>query len=407
MQILFFVRDLGKPDFEISNFNHKERFINCAVEAGFEVVITSWENVLVRGSEVFARRGIVKTKESEKQIQEDIKLDPFYINQHVNPGEKEITVNERNVEVFSYLLKNKIIKNNKINVRHLTGYYLEHLINTIWTNAKVSFDMKIGYLGKWTLEECFQVADKKGIETSRPKTLLVPKEKMLQTIEQEIEEGPMIAKAHFGTRCEGIFLISPENYKEQVKKIMATDESMFVLQRYLVDTVLYNERKIDMRIYVGVFSWKPLKFKVYRHGLTRISDKKFNLENFEELENSISTISLLNGNLENNLTIQEYFGLLDEPENEVWEKIEKEVETSLQALLNSLEWRERLNKTILLYGYDFILSNEEGELKPYILEINHFPTLYRSVDMDKGEKINPLLDKSYTQFFTELTETLI
>jgi Tubulin-tyrosine ligase family len=59
-------------------------------------------------------------------------------------------------------------------------------------------------------------------------------------------------------------------------------EDNSVVCRYISNPVLINGFKIDLRIYVVVTSFSPLKIYVFNEGITRFASEKYtNTENFE------------------------------------------------------------------------------------------------------------------------------
>ena len=406
--MLFLVDDYQENQFKIGNYNNIKRLIACASKAGIKVFISSWNNIQIKGKSVFLKKGVIKTKKKENQIKKLTKLSPDYINLHISDSNEDIELYKGNTEIFNDLIEKGIIENNKISEPSLAIKYLEYLVKNHWKNAHLSYQHDILMTGKWYLEKYFKKGEENNLKVNRPSTYIEPKEQMLETIKQIFDEAKkqiLIAKPHGETCSRGIELITEKNYKEKSKSIKASEEEFYVLQEFLTDTHLYENKKTDLRIYVGVFSWHPLKFKVYPYGLTRISNKPFNADDLEDEESAISTISLLNGKIEHNLTIQEYLETIPNTEKEiVWNRINEEVEKSLKSMLLGMNVeKNKLDKIIYLLGFDVILKDT---FDPYIIEINHFPTIYRSKENDPEDKVNNLLDKSYLEFFDDIKSHL-
>lgn len=405
MEILFLISDHQKTPFAVGNYNNKQRFIDCAVKAGTKIVISTWNNLHIKDGEVFAKNGIIKDQKSETEIKEPLKLNPNYINLHINDPGRQVVIYKENLDIFSYLLKNGLIESSTINEESITKRYLSYLLENFWKKSKVSYQHDIVMMGKWYLEKYLKDAEQYKIKVKRPFAIIQPRKEMVTAIREIFAKNPqslLIAKPHSQTCANGIKLISNKNKKEKIAEILSEKEEFYVLQEYIVDTRLYQNKKTDLRIYVGVLSWEPLKFKVYKYGLTRISNHPFDLQNFENANSSITTVSLLNEHLDHNITIEEYFDSISDISNaQIWKNIKTEVEKTLKAILKGGKIdKKNLKNVVYLFGFDIILKGEKCE--PYLLEINHFPTIYRGKENDPEDKINSKLDKSYIEFFKDI-----
>ncbi len=130
----------------------------------------------------------------------------------------------------------------------------------------------------------------------------------------------------------------------------------------------------------------------------------FDINRFEDPECSITTMSLLNGCLDHNITIDEYFNSLADFDNErIWKLIDVEVEKTLKSILVGGDLDpDQLSNNVSFLGFDVMLKGKGREIKPYIIEVNHMPTIYRGKENDPDDKINSFLDRSYTSFFQDL-----
>lgn len=410
MQILFLTKDQYKEDYEISNFNHKQRFMSCADKAKLEVIISSWNNIVVKNGSIYIKRGITLKNGEKQQIKRRKKIEPIYINNHVNSTEKELEINKYNLETFQYLLKKKLITNNKIEDDAISNIYIEHLINNFWKNSFYSYHDEIAKMGKWYLEKYFKTAEEEGIKASRPKTVLRHKDELIKELEEKFlkqKNAPLIIKPHGGTRSEGIYIVSSENYKETLKKIAAEEEEFFICQEYLDNTVLYNNKKADIRIHVAVLSWDPIIIKVYREGWIRMSNKDFNPKQIDDLEQSISSDSMAykNGGGVHFVTIDQYFNeSFDEAKEKVWKKTEQAIKEAVEAIIKGgkLTNKKNLTKTIYFFGFDLMFGKEKNGCKPYILEVNHFPDLYRNPEQNPEDRANAYLDETFIQLFKDI-----
>lgn len=409
MQILFLTRDQYKPDFEIGTFNHKKRFINCATKANFEVFVTSWNNIIIKNGQTYIKRGIGIKDSKEQQIKTLKKIHPVYINNHVSKGDNHITANQHNLDVLNYLLKEQLTINSDIDDDSATNIYVLHLIKKIWQKSYYSYHYEMAKMGKWYLEKYFKIAENHRIKTSRPKTLVATRDQMITEIEKIFDEqknSNLIVKPHSATCSKGIYILTPQNFRQQLEQLQNDPENFFVCQEYLAGTILYKNKKADTRIHVAVLSWDPLVIKIYKKGWLRMSNKDFSSGKIEDPEQSLSSDSIAyrNGGGKHFVTISQYFQeSFRETETQLWRKIKNEIENAIKAITVGGDFLSKnLQQTIHFLGFDIMFKKEKNSSTPYILEINYFPDLYRDKDKDPEDKANTLLDGEFIKFFQDL-----
>ncbi|CAF0928414.1 unnamed protein product [Brachionus calyciflorus] len=239
-----------------------------------------------------------------------------------------------------------------------------------------------------------------------PITYVLPQDYNLLKQEIETKNCKWIIKPPASARGQGIRVV---NKIEQIPKKRAC-----VVQKYLSNPYLIDGLKFDLRIYVYVTSYDPLRIYIFNDGLTRFASRKYS--------NSSKTIGDKFMHLTNfsiNKTNKEYKSNDDENAcvghkwslkalwaylqkkgintDKIWEQIK---DLAIKTIICGDPHVNILVKTHLkrkysvheLFGFDVILDEN---LKPWIVEVNISPSLNSSSPLDvsvKGQMICDLFN---------------
>ncbi|XP_048254915.1 probable tubulin polyglutamylase TTLL9 isoform X2 [Haliotis rufescens] len=171
----------------------------------------------------------------------------------------------------------------------------------------------------------------------------------------------------------------------------------YVVQRYIENPYLIGGRKFDIRVYVLVTSYNPLRVWLYRDGFARFSNTRFSLES---IENNYVHLT--------NVAIQKTAPDYDPEKGCKWstqqlrqyltarhkrEDVEKMLNQMQEVFILSLQSTQKImindKHCFELYGYDILL---DAKLKPWLLEINASPSLTASSKEDYDLKFGMLND---------------
>ena len=111
-----------------------------------------------------------------------------------------------------------------------------------------------------------------------PETYVLPKEfgdffnsfKKESNLDNQDSNNIWIVKANALSRGRGIYLV---NDPSQVSL-----ESPCIVSKYISNPLLIKGHKFDLRLYVVVTSFDPLRIYLYKEGLARFCSEKYNLE---------------------------------------------------------------------------------------------------------------------------------
>ncbi|XP_061832362.1 probable tubulin polyglutamylase TTLL9 isoform X2 [Nerophis lumbriciformis] len=184
--------------------------------------------------------------------------------------------------------------------------------------------------------------------------------------------------------------------RSEEQKDAAQVES-YVAQRYIENPYLLGGRKFDLRVYVMVTSYFPLKAWLYREGFARLSSTRFSLDSIDDKYVHLTNVAVQK-------TAPDY-----DPEKGCKWKIQKlrkyltakhgiqVVETLFTEMDNIfISSLQSVQKIIIndkhcfeLYGYDILLDEN---LKPWLIEVNASPSLAPSSQEDYDMKYRMLED---------------
>ena len=211
-----------------------------------------------------------------------------------------------------------------------------------------------------------------------------------------------IVKPPASSQGKGIYLVDSINE-------VPIDESC-IISKYIENPLLINGLKFDIRIYVLVSSYEPLRIYMYEEGLVRFASEPFNLMSKKNKFSHLTNYSL-NKHNENFVQNQDFrnddFGhkwslsaLNKHLENDgvdigamwarIYDMIIKTIVASEPAVTAACK-KSNLhhNSCFDLFGFDVIL---DSNMKPWLLEVNLSPSLSTDSPLDYHIKSNLLID---------------
>lgn len=202
----------------------------------------------------------------------------------------------------------------------------------------------------------------------------------------------------------GIFLI---NKLSQIKKWskdtkgnpVTTSKEVYVISRYIQDPLLIGGKKFDLRLYVLVTSYRPLKAYMYRLGFCRFCTVQYT-PHMSEIDNMfvhLTNVAIQKHGDEYNschggkwtvsnlrLYIEGTRG--KEASDKLFDDIHWLIVHSLKAVQNVMSSDRHCFE---VYGYDIIIDNN---LKPWLIEVNASPSLSHTTTNDRAMKMSLIYD---------------
>ncbi|KYQ46375.1 putative tubulin polyglutamylase TTLL9 [Trachymyrmex zeteki] len=241
-----------------------------------------------------------------------------------------------------------------------------------------------------------------------PVTFELPSDYLMFVEEYHKQQGATwIVKPVARSRGKGIFLFRKlkdliEWKSREVKSQQSgVPAEIYVVQKYIDNPYLVAGRKFDLRIYVLVTSFHPLKVWLAREGFARLCGQLFDLENIDDnrvhLTNTaiqlkasqttegISSIKDENGEWNCKWALNKLRDyLIAYYEVEVVENLMQRIAGVIMASLLAVQPAMMQDRNCFeLYGYDILLSDD---LRPWLLEINASPALTGTDNEDQRLK---------------------
>ncbi|KAK3102681.1 hypothetical protein FSP39_013107 [Pinctada imbricata] len=241
-----------------------------------------------------------------------------------------------------------------------------------------------------------------------PQTFVLPND--MKLLKRAWEDGgnkqKWIIKPPASARGIGIKVIHKWNQIPRKRPV--------IVQRYLARPYLINDSKFDMRIYVYVSSYDPLRVYVFEDGLARFASCKYS-SSMKNISNKFMHLTNYSINKKNNeyqsngddavcqghkwglKALWNYMKRQGINTQAVWDSIKDLVVKTIicaESPINSLIKANCKSRYCVheLFGFDVLLDEN---LKPWILEVNISPSLHSNSQLDiniKGQMVKDLLN---------------
>jgi len=212
-----------------------------------------------------------------------------------------------------------------------------------------------------------------------------------------------IVKPNASSQGKGIFLL------HDLEDLPLTECS--VISRYIENPMLIQGLKFDLRIYVLVTSYTPLRAYVYKEGLTRFASSPYNMDPsclndaYRHLTNYSVNKTALNfvENQEEELdnyghkwslsALNRHLKCVGIDINLMWARINDLIVKTLLSVEPSIAAKTRSlgaqNNCFECYGFDVLVDDQ---LKPWLLEVNLSPSMQADSPLDWKVKSSLLAD---------------
>ncbi len=223
-----------------------------------------------------------------------------------------------------------------------------------------------------------------------------------------------IIKPVASSRGRGVHLLSDNSELELLLEKTRSKGGDYLLSHYIDNPHLINNKKYDLRVYVLVTSFSPLKIYFYDEGLVRFASEDYTQGDKENIFVHLTNYSINKNNQkyekneENNFEdtstaskwsfsqYKNYFIHNDQFKD--YELIFKKIKdiiikTIFSAFEENLTFTRGLtrgkNNLFELYGFDILIDNK---FNPWLIEVNVSPSLNCDSQLDLNIKTNLISD---------------
>ncbi|XP_026873723.2 probable tubulin polyglutamylase TTLL9 isoform X2 [Electrophorus electricus] len=239
-----------------------------------------------------------------------------------------------------------------------------------------------------------------------PLTFVLPSEYHLFVEDFKRSPGSTwIMKPVARSQGKGIFLFRKlKDIMEWKKDCTRSDEQRdeaqvesYVVQSYIENPYLIHGRKFDLRVYILVTSYLPLKAWLYRDGFARFSNTRFSLRTIDDQYVHLTNVAVQKTapvynpekgckwqmqQLRRYLTAKHGTYVVEELFKDIDNIFIRSLQSVQKVIINDKHCFE-------LYGYDILLDQD---LKPWLIEVNASPSLTASNQDDYEMKYSLIED---------------
>lgn len=249
------------------------------------------------------------------------------------------------------------------------------------------------------------VAGKMSIEHELiPQTYILPQDySMFMDEYQKAPTRKWIVKPAASSQGKGIFILTKYNQTKQLASVLfktdSTNKENFVVSKYIDNPLLIGSKKFDLRLYVLVTNYKPLKVWKSAKAFARFCTEPYDKDDCDE-DNMFAHLTNVSYQLKSDKYNSVHGGkwsysnfLLYIEMNYGRKKFLKMVEEIDYLIITSLKSVQSVmfndKHCFEMYGYDILI---DSNLKPWLIEINASPSLTDTTIEDRLLKKSVLND---------------
>lgn len=238
---------------------------------------------------------------------------------------------------------------------------------------------------------------------------ILPKER--DALKQECQAHPetyWIVKPASAACGRGVYIT-----REYSDLPLETSLDEYVVEQYITNPLLINGYKFDLRLYVAVLSFDPLRVYLHEEGLTRFATEQYDLENVENRFMHLTNYSINKYNVKEEEDEQRQEEE-DDRTSTKWKlsalkqhlsengydtsKLFDQIQDSVIKTMLSIEPKvvracqqhvPHRKNCFELFGFDFLIDDT---LRPWLLEVNLSPSLVCDTELDLQVKSKVLSD---------------
>lgn len=238
-----------------------------------------------------------------------------------------------------------------------------------------------------------------------PECYVLPQERDL-ILHAMLTGGPDVAwivKPAGSSQGRGIYIIRGS---QAFHELPANSDDNWIVERYIQNPQLLDGgRKFDLRLYIAVTSFYPLKIYLHDQGLCRFATEAYNVESLDDPYSHLTNYSINKANVDRagasafrlKWSLSELNAQLESQGidvEKIWLKIKDLIIKTLisveSKICNAISMFVPYPETCFeLFGFDVLIDETHN---PWLLEVNFSPSMNTDSDLDLSVKANVVAD---------------
>lgn len=230
-----------------------------------------------------------------------------------------------------------------------------------------------------------------------PQTFILPDDASKYTsLAKKNPKIKWIAKPVGLSRGRGVHILQGKSdYKDIYTISLKKHGHNYLISKYIINPHLINNKKYDLRVYVLITSFSPLKIYMYKQGLVRFASEEYKQSDFDNIYIHLTNYAINSKNPSTQTNIKwsfeqykEYFmkqkdiNIYNTIMNKIRDIIIKTIITSIQQNICDISISKK-HSLFELYGFDILV---DGNYNVWLIEVNVGPSMHCSSLLDTSIK---------------------
>ena len=220
------------------------------------------------------------------------------------------------------------------------------------------------------------------------------------------------------SRGRGVHILkNEEEFKIINKKSEKLNITQYLVSKYISNPHTINQKKYDLRVYILITSYTPLKIYIYNNGLVRFATENYEKGNYNNIFIHLTNYSINKKNSKyksndndnenddenepddscDKWSLYEYRNYFiknnqNQIFNQIWIQVKDIIIKTIMSIANDATKEissNKINTMFEIYGFDILI---DSNFKAWLIEVNVNPSLHCSSPLDLNIKSDLIAD---------------